>query len=98
MLVIWDKLIIIFLVYLMSIFMKHSKVNGAYCLGIFQNENDPTTLLGGMLCFNKYVFLFYFSKPCYGFSPPSHGKLPTSFHLIICSVLTLIFLMYLFVE
>lgn len=30
--------------------MKHSKVHGAYCLGIFQNGKDPTTLLGGR-CF-----------------------------------------------
>jgi len=28
-------------------FVKHSKVRGAYCLGIFQNGKDPTTLLGG---------------------------------------------------
>ena len=28
------------------IYVKHSKVHGAYCLGIFQNV-DPTTLLGG---------------------------------------------------
>lgn len=27
--------------------LKHTKVSGAYCLGIFQNA-DPTTLLGGM--------------------------------------------------
>uniref|UniRef100_A0A803KY46 Peptidase A1 domain-containing protein n=1 Tax=Chenopodium quinoa TaxID=63459 RepID=A0A803KY46_CHEQI len=26
---------------------KHSKVPGAYCLGVFQNGKDPTTLLGG---------------------------------------------------
>ena len=29
-------------------FMKHSKVRGAYCLGVFSNGNDPTTLLGGI--------------------------------------------------
>lgn len=28
--------------------MKHSKVRGAYCLGIFQNGKDATTLLGGI--------------------------------------------------
>ncbi|KAA3473822.1 aspartic proteinase-like protein 2 [Gossypium australe] len=35
-------------VFLLSyiLFMKHSKVQGAYCLGIFQNGMDPTTLLG----------------------------------------------------
>lgn len=27
--------------------IKHSKVEGAYCLGVFQNGKDPTTLLGG---------------------------------------------------
>ncbi|XP_066334594.1 uncharacterized protein [Miscanthus floridulus] len=26
---------------------RHSKVDGAYCLGVFQNGKDPTTLLGG---------------------------------------------------
>jgi len=28
--------------------MKHLKVRGAYCLGVFSNGNDPTTLLGGI--------------------------------------------------
>lgn len=35
--------------------MKHSKVRGAYCLGIFQNGNDPTTLLGGILFTNNIL-------------------------------------------
>ncbi|XVF15475.1 hypothetical protein REPUB_Repub09cG0156700 [Reevesia pubescens] len=34
---------------------RHSKVNGAYCLGIFQNEKDPTTLLGGIIVRNTLV-------------------------------------------
>jgi len=34
---------------------RHSKVNGAYCLGIFQNGNDPTTLLGGIIVRNTLV-------------------------------------------
>lgn len=38
-------------------FMKHSKEHGAYCLGVFQNGKDPTTLLGGILCFSKHFFL-----------------------------------------
>jgi hypothetical protein len=29
--------------------LKHTKVSGAYCLGIFQNGNDLTTLLGGII-------------------------------------------------
>jgi len=36
-------------------FMKHSKVRGAYCLGIFQNGKDPTTLLGG----NLFAFILH---------------------------------------
>ncbi|KAJ9158968.1 hypothetical protein P3X46_024505 [Hevea brasiliensis] len=34
---------------------RHSKVRGAYCLGIFQNGHDPTTLLGGILVRNTLV-------------------------------------------
>ncbi|CAA6655235.1 unnamed protein product [Spirodela intermedia] len=34
---------------------RHSKVLGAYCLGIFKNENDPTTLLGGIIVRNTLV-------------------------------------------
>ncbi|KAI6689090.1 hypothetical protein NL676_025918 [Syzygium grande] len=34
---------------------KHTKVPGAYCLGIFQNENDETTLLGGIIVRNTLV-------------------------------------------
>lgn len=34
---------------------RHSKVNGAYCLGIFQNGKDPTTLLGGIIVRNTLV-------------------------------------------
>ncbi|KAM5576706.1 aspartic proteinase 36-like [Rosa sericea] len=34
---------------------RHSKVHGAYCLGIFQNGKDPTTLLGGILVRNTLV-------------------------------------------
>ncbi|KAL6222646.1 hypothetical protein ACLB2K_006038 [Fragaria x ananassa] len=34
---------------------RHSKVCGAYCLGIFQNGKDPTTLLGGILVRNTLV-------------------------------------------
>ncbi|GLT54826.1 hypothetical protein SLA2020_279920 [Shorea laevis] len=34
---------------------RHSKVQGAYCLGIFQNRNDPTTLLGGIIVRNTLV-------------------------------------------
>ncbi|KAM7263022.1 hypothetical protein ACFE04_000705 [Oxalis oulophora] len=34
---------------------RHSKVHGAYCLGIFQNGNDPTTLLGGIVVRNTLV-------------------------------------------
>ncbi|XP_050365303.1 aspartic proteinase 36-like [Argentina anserina] len=34
---------------------RHSKVRGAYCLGIFQNGKDPTTLLGGILVRNTLV-------------------------------------------
>ncbi|KAK9678495.1 hypothetical protein RND81_11G215300 [Saponaria officinalis] len=34
---------------------KHSKVRGAYCLGVFQNGNDPTTLLGGIIVRNTLV-------------------------------------------
>nr|KJB17990.1 hypothetical protein B456_003G027900 [Gossypium raimondii] len=33
----------------------HSKVRGSYCLGIFQNEKDPTTLLGGIIVRNTLV-------------------------------------------
>ncbi|CAJ1968053.1 unnamed protein product [Sphenostylis stenocarpa] len=36
-------------------FMKHSKVRGAYCLGVFQNGKDPTTLLGGIIVRNTLV-------------------------------------------
>lgn len=31
--------------------LQHTKVSGAYCLGIFKNGNDQTTLLGGMAKF-----------------------------------------------
>lgn len=34
---------------------RHSKVHGAYCLGIFQNGKDPTLLLGGILVRNTLV-------------------------------------------
>lgn len=34
---------------------KHSKVPGAYCLGVFQNGKDPTTLLGGIVVRNTLV-------------------------------------------
>ncbi|OVA01001.1 Peptidase A1 [Macleaya cordata] len=34
---------------------RHSKVHGAYCLGIFQNGRDPTTLLGGIVVRNTLV-------------------------------------------
>ncbi|KAM1529576.1 hypothetical protein ACFX1Z_018767 [Malus domestica] len=34
---------------------RHSKVPGAYCLGIFQNGKDPTTLLGGIVVRNTLV-------------------------------------------
>ncbi|KAI3794115.1 hypothetical protein L1987_36742 [Smallanthus sonchifolius] len=34
---------------------RHSKVRGAYCLGIFQNGKDPTTLLGGIIVRNTFV-------------------------------------------
>ncbi|KAG1366851.1 aspartic proteinase-like protein 2 [Cocos nucifera] len=34
---------------------RHSKVQGAYCLGIFQNGKDPTTLLGGIIVRNTLV-------------------------------------------
>ncbi|KAI3521057.1 hypothetical protein L1887_10516 [Cichorium endivia] len=33
----------------------HSLVTGAYCLGIFQNGKDPTTLLGGIIFRNTLV-------------------------------------------
>ncbi|KAL8165999.1 hypothetical protein V2J09_007498 [Rumex salicifolius] len=34
---------------------RHTKVPGAYCLGIFQNGNDQTTLLGGIVVRNTLV-------------------------------------------
>ncbi|KAG9440280.1 hypothetical protein H6P81_020445 [Aristolochia fimbriata] len=34
---------------------RHSKVHGGYCLGIFQNGKDPTTLLGGIIVRNTLV-------------------------------------------
>ncbi|KAL6856221.1 hypothetical protein ACP4OV_019023 [Aristida adscensionis] len=34
---------------------RHSKVEGAYCLGVFQNGKDPTTLLGGIIVRNTLV-------------------------------------------
>ncbi|KAL7224157.1 hypothetical protein ACSBR1_025589 [Camellia fascicularis] len=34
---------------------RHSKAHGAYCLGIFQNGKDPTTLLGGIVVRNTLV-------------------------------------------
>ncbi|EEF52314.1 Aspartic proteinase nepenthesin-1 precursor, putative [Ricinus communis] len=34
---------------------RHTKVSGAYCLGIFQNGKDPTTLLGGIVVRNTLV-------------------------------------------
>ncbi|KAG9151775.1 hypothetical protein Leryth_002056 [Lithospermum erythrorhizon] len=34
---------------------RHGKVRGAYCLGIFQNGKDPTTLLGGIVVRNTLV-------------------------------------------
>ncbi|ONK59932.1 uncharacterized protein A4U43_C08F12430 [Asparagus officinalis] len=34
---------------------RHSKVHGAYCLGIFRNGKDQTTLLGGIVVRNTLV-------------------------------------------
>ncbi|KAI4315028.1 hypothetical protein L6164_027878 [Bauhinia variegata] len=34
---------------------RRSKVRGAYCLGVFQNGKDPTTLLGGIIVRNTLV-------------------------------------------
>ncbi|KAL8246994.1 hypothetical protein R6Q59_008210 [Mikania micrantha] len=34
---------------------RHSRVRGAYCLGVFQNGKDPTTLLGGIIVRNTFV-------------------------------------------
>ncbi|KAL2348346.1 hypothetical protein Fmac_002346 [Flemingia macrophylla] len=34
---------------------QHSKVRGAYCLGVFPNDKDPTTLLGGIVVRNTLV-------------------------------------------
>ncbi|KAJ8773239.1 hypothetical protein K2173_028416 [Erythroxylum novogranatense] len=34
---------------------RHTRVSGAYCLGIFQNENDGSTLLGGIIVRNMLV-------------------------------------------
>ncbi|XP_075476585.1 aspartic proteinase 36-like [Primulina tabacum] len=34
---------------------RHSKMRGSYCLGIFQNGKDPTTLLGGIVVRNTLV-------------------------------------------
>ncbi|AES94605.2 eukaryotic aspartyl protease family protein [Medicago truncatula] len=34
---------------------RHSKVRGAYCLGVFSNGRDPTTLLGGIFVRNTLV-------------------------------------------
>ncbi|XP_040998063.1 aspartic proteinase 36-like isoform X1 [Juglans microcarpa x Juglans regia] len=34
---------------------RHTKASGAYCLGIFQNADDPTTLLGGIIVRNTLV-------------------------------------------
>ncbi|GMH24063.1 hypothetical protein Nepgr_025906 [Nepenthes gracilis] len=34
---------------------KHTRVRGAYCLGIFQSGKDPTTLLGGIIVRNTLV-------------------------------------------
>ncbi|KAG8099479.1 hypothetical protein GUJ93_ZPchr0013g35632 [Zizania palustris] len=34
---------------------RHSKVEGAYCLGVFQNGKDTTTLLGGIIVRNTLV-------------------------------------------
>lgn len=34
---------------------RHSKVHGGYCLGIFQNGKDLTTLLGGIIVRNTLV-------------------------------------------
>ena len=42
----WSIFLSLFFMWLS--FMKHSKVRGAYCLGVFSNGNDPTTLLGGI--------------------------------------------------
>lgn len=44
-------------------FVKHSKVRGAYCLGVFQNGKDPTTLLGGNL-FTFGIFVPFHALPC----------------------------------
>ncbi|KAJ7515303.1 hypothetical protein O6H91_22G009900 [Diphasiastrum complanatum] len=34
---------------------RHTRVPGAYCLGIFKNGKDPTTLLGGIVVRNMLV-------------------------------------------
>ncbi|KAL3702021.1 hypothetical protein R1sor_020043 [Riccia sorocarpa] len=34
---------------------KHTTISGAYCLGVFKNENDHTTLLGGIFVRNMLV-------------------------------------------
>ncbi|KAG0464410.1 hypothetical protein HPP92_020479 [Vanilla planifolia] len=34
---------------------RHSKLHGAYCLGVFQNGKDSTTLIGGIIVRNTLV-------------------------------------------
>ncbi|KAL2668840.1 hypothetical protein AAZV13_01G151800 [Glycine max] len=40
---------------------RHSKVRGAYCLGVFSNGNDPTTLLGGELQIAQIIVVISFN-------------------------------------
>lgn len=53
------KLIVYLFCLLFSIYVKDSRVSGAYCLGIFQNGKDPTTLLGGLDCVTFFYFVLF---------------------------------------
>ncbi|ONK72266.1 uncharacterized protein A4U43_C04F17560 [Asparagus officinalis] len=53
---------------------RHSKVHDAYCLGVFQNGKDPTTLLGGIVVRNTLV-TYDRSKERIGFWKTNCSKL-----------------------
>lgn len=53
---------------------RHSKVLDAYCLGVFQNGKDPTTLLGGIVVRNTLV-TYDRSKERIGFWKTNCSKL-----------------------
>ncbi|GMH17964.1 hypothetical protein Nepgr_019805 [Nepenthes gracilis] len=62
---------------------RHTKVHGAYCLGIFPNGKDPTTLLGGIIVRNTLV-TYDRANERVGFWKTNCSELWKSLHVPVC--------------